>query len=105
MLNDPNFEVMEFLITTEEVSDKVVGITFSHVNEKDYNGIILGLDYNYLKSHDLYKNRKFIKIRFFLTKTTNRIFRSKLHIYGNKVRKILAFLVFFEEICWIFHHF
>lgn len=55
MLKDPSFEVMEYTLTTGEVNEKVVGITFSHVNDKNYNGIILGLDYNYLKSHDLYK--------------------------------------------------
>ncbi len=55
MLSDPNFEVMEFSLTTEEETDKVVAITFSHVHDKMYNGIMLGLDYNYLKSHDLYK--------------------------------------------------
>ena len=55
MLADPSFEVMEYSLTVENESDKVVGITFSHVNDKIYNGILLGLDYDYLKSHDLYK--------------------------------------------------
>lgn len=55
MLNDPNFEVIEYTITTDEDVDKVVGITFSHINEKYYNGILLGFDYDYLKSHDIYK--------------------------------------------------
>jgi predicted N-acyltransferase len=55
MLSDPNFEVMELSLTTEEETDKVVAITFSHVYDKLYSGIMLGLDYDYLKSHDLYK--------------------------------------------------
>lgn len=55
MLNDPNFEVMEYRLSTNEVENKVVGITFSHINDKNYVGIILGLDYTYVKSHDLYK--------------------------------------------------
>ncbi|NVK64435.1 MAG: aminotransferase class I/II-fold pyridoxal phosphate-dependent enzyme [Flavobacteriales bacterium] len=55
MLNDPSFEVIEYTLKTDDGSDKVVGITFSHINEKYYNGILLGFDYNYLKTHDIYK--------------------------------------------------
>ncbi len=55
MLNDPSFEVIEYTLKTDDGTDKVVGITFSHINEKYYNGILLGFDYNYLKTHDIYK--------------------------------------------------
>ena len=55
MLNNPNFEVMEYVLTLEDGQKKVVGVTFSHIQEARFNGILLGLDYTYVASHDVYK--------------------------------------------------
>lgn len=55
MLNHPSFEAMEYILTLADGRKKVVGITFSHIQELRFNGIILGLDYQYVQSHDVYK--------------------------------------------------
>ncbi|MEZ4875744.1 MAG: aminotransferase class I/II-fold pyridoxal phosphate-dependent enzyme [Flavobacteriaceae bacterium] len=55
MLQDSNFEVTELALKVPNGNKKVVGITFCHKNNLHYNALLLGMDYTYLKSHDVYK--------------------------------------------------
>lgn len=58
MANTPFCEIMQLRLKSndKEVLGKVVAVTFNIVTVRNnYCGIIIGMDYNYLKSHSVYK--------------------------------------------------
>jgi len=63
MAQDPNYDLIKLYLKPEYAEDEegvnaapiLVGVMFSYVNEKNYNALLVGLDYQYVRSHGTYK--------------------------------------------------
>lgn len=64
MAKNPSVEIMQLRLKSDaSVNNKVVGVTFNIVTAaNNYCGIIIGLDYDYLKTHSVYKQTLFHSI-------------------------------------------
>lgn len=55
MNQHPDFEVLRLYLRDADEPDKPVAVMFSHRGAHLYNAMIVGMDYRYLRSHDVYK--------------------------------------------------
>ncbi len=64
MAKSPHVEIMQLKLKSDnEISRKVVGVTFNLITKSNnYCGILIGLDYDYLKTHGIYKQTLFQSI-------------------------------------------
>ncbi|EAY30298.1 bifunctional aminotransferase class I/II-fold pyridoxal phosphate-dependent enzyme/GNAT family N-acetyltransferase [Microscilla marina] len=52
MYNDPNYDIIRLYL---KGSDEVVGVLFSYRNGSRYNALAVGLNYEYVRTHNTYK--------------------------------------------------
>ena len=61
MYSNPNYDIIKLYLKPEftdgESTDKpiLVGVLFSYINQSKYNALIVGLDYQYVRTHNTYK--------------------------------------------------
>jgi 7-keto-8-aminopelargonate synthetase-like enzyme len=93
-----NCEIMQLKVKTDGQNSKVVSVTFNIVTaSNNYCGIIIGLDYDYLKSHGVYKQTLYTSIlragqlktdKMFLGFTASEVKKK----FGAKVHPQVAYL-------------
>ena len=68
------FDDWEFIDIKLKNADQTIATAWCYIGDKHYSPFIVGLDYNYIKSHDLYK-----QIVFQIVKQANNIGKKTIY--------------------------